>query len=48
MNELLLIFLYLLGITQGVVFGFVQWAPDSATKRSFVNGLTLKFLWGRK
>jgi hypothetical protein len=48
MNDLLLIFVYLFGITQGVVFGFIRWAPDSAFKRGFVNGLTFKFLWGRK
>jgi hypothetical protein len=48
MNELLLIFIYFVGIVQGLVFGFIQWAPDSAFKQGFVDGITFKFLWGRK
>ena len=48
MNELLLIFIYFVGIVQGLVFGFIQWAPSSAFKQGFVDGITFKFLWGRK
>jgi len=48
MNELLLIFIYFVGIAQGLVFGFIQWAPDSAFKQGFVDGITFKFLWRRK
>lgn len=48
MNELLLIFIYFVGIAQGLVFGFIQWAPNSAFKQGFVDGITFKFLWGKR
>jgi len=48
MNDLLLIFIYFVGIAQGVVFGFIRWSPDSAFKQGFLDGITFKFLWGRR
>jgi hypothetical protein len=48
MNEALLIILYLFGILQGIVFGFIKWAPETTFKKSFVDGLSLKFLWNKK
>jgi len=48
MNDLWLIAMYVLGIVQGVIFGFVLWAPDSAFKQGFINGITLKFLWAKR
>jgi hypothetical protein len=48
MNELLLIFLYLFGIVQGVMFGYIRWAPESNFKRGLVDGLSLLFIWRRK
>lgn len=46
-EELLLIFLHLFGIVQGFVFGYIMWAPESNFKRGFVDGLSLKFIWGK-
>ena len=41
--------LYLLiGLVIGYLIGYIIWAPDTTFKRNFVDGLTLKFIWGRK
>ena len=48
MNDLLSIAVYLLGIMQGIVFGYIFWAPTTAFKQGFIDGLLLKFLWGKK
>jgi hypothetical protein len=48
MNDILLIALYLLGIIQGLVFGYIKWAPESNFKKGFVDGLSLKFIWSKK
>lgn len=29
---------------QGILFGYVLWAPETAFKRGFIDGLTFKFL----
>ena len=33
---------------QGITVGYVLWAPMTAFKQGLVDGLTLKFLWGKK
>jgi hypothetical protein len=48
MNDLLLIAVYILGITQGVTFGYLIWAPNSPFKQGLLDGLSFKFLWGKK
>jgi hypothetical protein len=32
----------------GVLVGYIIWAPETPFKKGFVDGLSLKFLWGRK
>jgi hypothetical protein len=32
----------------GLVLGYILWAPDSAFKRSFVDGMSLGFLWKKR
>jgi hypothetical protein len=33
---------------QGITVGYILWAPETSFKRGFVDGLSLKFLWGKK
>ena len=33
---------------QGVTVGYILWAPSTPFKQGLVDGLSLKFLWGRK
>ena len=47
-NELMSVGMYLLGILQGVVIGYIMWAPTTPFKQGLTDGLSLKFLWGRK
>lgn len=44
MNEFLLIMVYLLGIVQGIAFGYMKWAFNSPFKEGFIKGITLGFL----
>jgi hypothetical protein len=32
---------------QGVAFGYIVWAPMTSQKKSFLEGMSLKFIWGR-
>lgn len=34
--------------TQGMVLGYIIWAPMTSFKRGLIDGLSLKFLWGKK
>lgn len=43
-SMLLMIFMY----TQGVILGYVIWAPTTPFKQGLIDGLSLKFLWGKK
>jgi hypothetical protein len=45
MNETLYL---LIGYALGIIIGYIIWAPDTTFKRNFVDGLTLRFLWGRR
>lgn len=31
----------------GIVHGYIMWAPLTPFKQAFVDGLSLKFIWGR-
>ena len=46
MNEITVWFLA--GWIVGILLGYVVWAPETRFKRNFIDGLTLRFLWGRK
>jgi hypothetical protein len=39
---------YLIGIVQGLAIGYLWFAPENNFKRGFIDGLTMKFLWGKK
>lgn len=39
---------FFIGYAVGIITGYVVWAPETRFKRSFVDGLTLRFLWGKK
>ena len=46
MNEINIWFF--VGWIVGILIGYVVWAPETRFKRNFVDGLTLRFLWGKK
>lgn len=31
----------------GLYVGYIKWAPETPFKRAFIDGLSLKFIWGR-
>lgn len=33
---------------QGTTVGYILWAPSTPFKQGLVDGLSLKFLWGKK
>ena len=33
---------------QGITVGYILWAPITAFKQGLIDGLSLKFLWGKK
>jgi len=42
--------LYLLvihSLISGILVGYIWWAPDTKFKRAFIDGLSLRFIWGR-
>ena len=39
--------IYAVGFVQGFGIAYIVYAPDTPFKRGFVDGLTLKFLWGK-
>jgi hypothetical protein len=39
---------FFIGWAVGIVLGYVVWAPETRFKKNFVDGLTLKLLWGKK
>jgi len=45
MNETVYFFA---GWIVGILIGYVVWAPETRFKRNFVDGLTLRFLWGKR
>jgi len=36
------------GYILGILLGYVLWAPETRFKQNFVDGLTLRFLWGKR
>jgi hypothetical protein len=39
---------FFIGWAVGILLGYVIWAPETRFKKHFVDGLTLRFLWGKK
>jgi len=39
---------FFVGWIVGILIGYVVWAPETRFKRNFVDGLTLRFLWGKR
>jgi len=49
MSETLIsLFLVFICWLQGIAVGYVIWAPETAFKKAFVDGLTFKFLRRKK
>ena len=40
--------LSLLMYTQGMILGYIIWAPTTPFKQGLIDGLSLKFLWSKK
>ena len=40
--------LSLLMYIQGIILGYIIWAPMTAFKQGLIDGLSLKFLWSKK
>ena len=47
MSDEFVAFLLILNWIMGVMLGYIIWAPLTPFKQEFLNGLSLKFLWGR-
>lgn len=47
MTELEITLLFVLCWIQGVAFGYIVWAPMTPKKKLFLEGMSLKFIWGR-
>ena len=48
MNDIEIAIVAILTFMQGLMVGYILWAPDTSFKRGVVDGLSLKFLWGKK
>jgi len=48
MTEFEAIMLMLIAYVNGVAIGYLLWAPMTPFKQGLTDGLTLKFLWGKK
>lgn len=45
---MLLSIVFIVGVLKGLALGYILWAPDSNFKQGFMDGLILKFIWGKK
>lgn len=48
MNDFEIAVVMVLMFIQGITVGYILWAPATAFKQGLVDGLSLKFLWGKK
>lgn len=48
MSELFTAGLMLYMWIQGFAIAYVIWAPETVFKRAFIDGMTLRFIWGKK
>ena len=47
MTDLEIAFYILLGWVNGFLLAYIVWAPMTTFKQSFIDGLSLKFIWRR-
>ena len=47
MSEMFAVFIYLLGLVQGGVLAYILFAPETNFKKSFVDAMSLEFIWKR-
>ena len=48
MNDIETAIVMVLMFIQGIIVGYILWAPTTPFKQGLVDGLSLKFLWGKK
>lgn len=48
MSDLEIALYVLLGWINGVLLGYIIWAPLTRFKQAFMDGMTMKFLWRGK
>jgi hypothetical protein len=48
MNDVEIAALAVLMFIEGITVGYILWAPTTPFKQGLVDGLSLKFLWGKK
>lgn len=48
MTDVEVAFYILLGWVNGFLLAYIMWAPLTQFKQAFLDGMTLKFLWGKK
>jgi len=48
MNSIEIAMLTVFMLAQGIMIGYIIWAPATRFKQGFIDGLSLKFLWGKK
>jgi len=48
MNDIEIAMIAVLMFMQGLMVGYIIWAPDTAFKRGVIDGLSLKFIWKKK
>lgn len=48
MSDIVMVLLMMLMYAQGIVIGYIIWAPETAFKQGLIDGLSLKFLWSKK
>ncbi len=47
MSDIEWVFVILVVWNQGVLLGYILWAPMTVFKRSFIDTLTFKWLWNK-
>ena len=47
MSDLEVVIYFVIAWLLGIVYGYIMWAPLTPFKQAFVDGLSLKFIWGR-
>jgi len=47
MSDLTIAIFVVIAWLEGLVIGYIMWAPTSPFKQAFMDGLSLKFIWGK-
>ncbi len=48
MSDIEMAIVAVLMFINGIMVGYILWAPTTPFKQGLVDGLSLKFLWGKK